>query len=132
MVATRADWKTTPFPTARAALQLDREYSAVEFERIKLGSVPREMEDKWFVFYEEPWLHFHRSWTGFGVYQVRFESVEGKSRVAEAFVSRDQEQYRSTNAKGDALLLAVLLDGHAGRNTETLWKEYLAAANHSG
>jgi hypothetical protein len=107
-------------------------YSAVEFELIKQGTVSREMEDRWFVFYEEPWLYFHRSWTGFGVYQVRFESVEGKSRVAEASVSRDQEQHRSTNAESDALLLAVLLDGHAGRNTETLWKEYLATANHSG
>ena len=130
MIATRADWKTTPLPTARETLVLDRVYTAVEFDRIKLGRVPREMEDKWFVFYEEPWLHFHRSWTGFGVYQVRFESVEGISRVAEAFVSRDQEQYRSTNAKSDALFLAVMLDGHAGRNTEASWKEYIATTNH--
>jgi hypothetical protein len=34
--------------------------------RSKAGFVPREMEDKWFVFSEEPWLFVHRSCTGIG------------------------------------------------------------------
>lgn len=118
MPATRNDWKTTPLPAATAALRLDRVYTVIEFERIKQGNIPREMEDKWFAFYEEPWLYLHRSWTGFGVYQVRFEAVDGGSRVAEALVSRDPDQYRSTDATSDAVLLAVLLDGYAGRGTQ--------------
>jgi len=71
MAATRDDWETTPLPTARASISLDRTYNAAEFMRIREGNVPQEMEDRWFVFYEEPWLHLHRSWTGFGVRLLR-------------------------------------------------------------
>lgn len=127
MAATRDDWKSTPLPAARAAISLDRVYTAAESERICKGNVPQEMEDKWFAFYEEPWLHLHRSWTGFGIYQVRFESVDGGSRVAEVLVSRDPEQHMSTDSTRDALLLAVLLDGYAGRDTEAAWEQYMAS-----
>jgi hypothetical protein len=90
------------------------------------------MEDRWFAFYEEPWLYLHRSWTGFGVYQVRFEPVDGSSHVAEALVSRDPDQYRSPDAINDALLLALLLDEYAGRDTEAAWKQYIVSRPHSG
>ncbi len=69
--AVRGDWKTTPLPAARAALAFARTYSFAEFAGIQAGLVPEEMEDKWFVFFEDPWLYLHRSWTGFCVFQVR-------------------------------------------------------------
>jgi hypothetical protein len=127
VAATRDDWKTTPLPVAREAIALDRAYSATEFERIKEGDVPEDMDDKWFAFFEEPWLYLHRSWTGFCVYQVRFEPADGGGRVAEALVSRDPKQYRETDGSRATLLLAVLLDGYAGRDTGPGWERYLAS-----
>lgn len=85
------------------------------------------MEDKWFAFYEEPWLYLHRSWTGFGIYQVRFELTDGGHRVAEILVSRDPRQYTSTDGDADALVLAVLLDGYAGRDTKAAFEQYRAS-----
>ena len=125
MTATRADWKTTPMPVSRAGITCDRIYSADEFARIQEGHVPEEMEDKWFAFYEEPWLYLHRSWTGFGIFQVRFERVGKGVRVAEALASRDAEQYSSTDNTGDSLLLTLLLDEYAGRETEQALEKYL-------
>jgi 8-oxo-dGTP diphosphatase len=127
VAATRDDWKTTPLPARREAITLDRTYSANEFERLRAGHIPGRMEDKWFAFFEEPWLYLHRSWTGYCVYQVRFEPAAGGSRVAEALVSRDPEQYRGTDATRDALLLAVLLDRYAGRDTKASWEQYRAS-----
>jgi hypothetical protein len=105
---------------------LERLYAPEEFDRLKQGSVPEQMEDKWFIFYEEPWLHLHRSWTGFCIYQVRLEATADGDRMAEALVNRDPEQYRETDLMADAMLLAVLLDGLAGRDTSAGWEQYLA------
>ena len=80
MAANRNDWKTTPLPAARVGITLDRTYAADEFARIKEGDVPQEMEDKWFAFYEEPWLYLHRSWTGFGIYQVSRRHAPSRGR----------------------------------------------------
>ena len=124
MPATRGDWKTTSLPVQRQALALHRIYSADEFQRLQEGRVPHEMEDKWFVFCEDPWLYLHRSWTGFCVYQVRFERTASGARTAESLVNRDPKQYRGTDER-DLLLLPLLLDGYAGRPTEDGWRRYL-------
>jgi len=71
-------------PEPGVALALDRVYSREEFERIALGVIPDEMEDHWFVFYEEPWLHLHRSWTGLAVFDVRFAVDAENIRIVEA------------------------------------------------
>ena len=59
---------------------------------------------------------------------MRFEPTDGGGSVAEVMVSRDPEQYRSTDGTSDALLLAVLLDGydagdHGARGTEHAARE---------
>lgn len=46
--------------------------------------------------------------------------------MAEALASRDAEQYTSTDSTGDSLLLALLLDEYAGRETEQALEKYLA------
>ena len=124
MTAVRGDWKNRPLPAARERLGLDRTYTRAEFERLIKGIIPRQMEDKWFVFFEKPWLYLHRSWTGFCIYQVRFRQSGNKTRIVEVLVNRDPEQYRSADGSADALLLAVLLDGQAGRPTDSIWKRY--------
>jgi hypothetical protein len=88
------------------------------------------MEDKWFAFYEDPWLHLHRSWIGFEIYQVRFEPTDGGHRAAEILVSRDPQQYTSTDGDADALFLAVLLDGYAGRDNKAAWEAWERHRRH--
>jgi hypothetical protein len=68
------------------------------------------MEDKWFVFYEAPWLYFHRRWTGICIYAVRLREEGGGSIVEEAWVNRAPEQYRETDDAHDHALLSFLVD----------------------
>jgi 8-oxo-dGTP diphosphatase len=126
MAAARSDWKTLPLPAARRVLSFDGSFTPGQFARIKEGFIPESMDDKWFVFFEEPWLYLHRSWTGFCIYQVRFERAGEDVRVAEVLANRDPEQYRETDDIRDALLLAVHLAGRAGRQTEAAWDRYKA------
>ena len=115
-MATRSDWKTLPMPEKRGRLLLSRQYSISEFAQISSGVVPGQMEDKWFMFYEAPWLHVHRSWTGFCIYQVRFEKIESEIVIVEAIVNLDPEQH---TGELDATLLGILLDSRAGRDTRS-------------
>jgi len=99
--ATRESWKTEPLPEIRVQLDFSESYAKDEFDRIKQGVIPREMEDKWFIFYEEPWLYFHRSWTGACIYGVRFESSRSGESAVESWVSRDTNQYKETRTDYD-------------------------------
>jgi hypothetical protein len=108
--AERASWKTQPMPDARARLAYTRAFDAAEHARLTRGIVPVQMEDKWFVFYEAPWLWFHRSWTGVAIYAVRLRVEEPGSAVEEAWVNRAPDQYRETDDSHDAAMLSFLIE----------------------
>ncbi|MGH9555482.1 MAG: hypothetical protein ACRD2Y_06630 [Terriglobales bacterium] len=109
--ATRSTWKRAhPMPERQAQLTFLGQYSAEEAERIRLGLVPAQMEDKWFIFLEAAQLYLHRSWSGFCMFRVRLEPAGEGVRVAEAWVNRDPEQYSGTDDVYDVALLAYLID----------------------
>ena len=56
---------------------------------LKTGLVPKEMEDKWFIYYEHPRLFFHRSWTGQPVYRLTLNPTLKGTEVTEALCSPD-------------------------------------------
>ncbi len=109
--AKKSDWNTQPMPAKRAVLQLDETFTKAEMTRIRRGLVPREMEEKWFIYFEKDTLFLHRSWTGACLYTVRFEPrPDGGAHMMEALVNRDPEQYTETaDAKTVLRLVRTLL-----------------------
>jgi hypothetical protein len=97
-------------PEARVRLGYGRSLDRDQQARVVRGLVPREMEDKWFVYYDEPWLYFHRSWTGLCVYAVRLHAQGEGSVVEEAWANRAPEEYRETDDAHDVALLSFLVD----------------------
>lgn len=109
--ATRSSWNIEPLPEARARLPYERRFDAAQHERLLRGLVPEQMEDKWFIFHEDGWLYFHRSWTGRCMYALRLRpESDGGSAGDEAWVNRAPEQYANTDADYDTGLLAFLVD----------------------
>ena len=98
--ATKDDWKTSPLPEKHISIEWERVFSTEEFELIQKGLIPQEMEEKWFIYYEEPWLYFHRSWTGFCIFVVRFETAQ-EIKAVEIKASREPEQYASMGEYSD-------------------------------
>jgi hypothetical protein len=108
--ATSRSWKTEPFPANRARLKLDRSFDPAEWSALLCGVIPEEMEDKWFIYEEGGWLNFHRSWTGLCNYRVRLRKTPNGGEIAEAWVSRQEDQYSGVDDDYDARLLSWLID----------------------
>jgi len=60
-------------PHQRAFLSVSERYSREQVEVIRLGVMPREMEDRWYIVYHDATrvLSLHRSWTGECIYEAR-------------------------------------------------------------
>lgn len=96
-------------PPERERVDLWLLFSDAEGERIREGHIPLYMEDKWFIFFENGWLYFHRSWTGYCIYAVRLDCSPGGVRVVEAWANRDQQQYYSPGMKTDKHMVEQLM-----------------------
>lgn len=98
-------------PAQRARLTLNRTFTKDQAALLKLGFVPFEMEDKWFIYFENATLHFHRSWTGACIFQVACdEEAAGTLRIRRALVNRDPEQYSETRNERDVETISQLID----------------------
>ena len=91
-IATRSDWKIKPMSELRIQLQVEEVFTREEYKYLSWGLIPVSMDDKWFIYLEDNWLYFHRSWTGFCIFQVRLEKFEDGYQIAEAWVNDDPEQ----------------------------------------
>ena len=112
MNAESTSWKREPFregvPVPYSALLTPN-----ELERIKTGYLPREMEDKWFIYYEAPYLFIHRSWTGLPVYRLKLVVQEMGASVEEALwsVNGASEEEKAYEALFVDFLVSNLLLG---------------------
>jgi hypothetical protein len=108
--ANRNDWKNQPIPDFKAKLEIKQVFTQVEYESLSWGLIPRVMEDKWFIYLEDNWLYCHRSWTGFCIYQLRLDPIDGGYEVSEAWVNRDSKQYTGDNDSYDSKFVLGLIN----------------------
>lgn len=105
--ANASSWKRHPFNSG-VPVPCSLSFPLDDFERIQSGLVPREMEDKWFIYYDAPFLFFHRSWTGQPVYRLKFSVRGDRALVDEALISHDVAESAYDEAY-DARLLDFLI-----------------------
>jgi hypothetical protein len=108
--ATRASWGGLDFSGPFVPIPWRGSFSESQFELIRLGAIPAEMEARWFAFFEDPELFVHRSWTGFCIYRVTFVQAADKHVVQTALVSDNRNRYRRKPDLEEVEFLDVLVD----------------------
>lgn len=107
---TRHLHKTKPMPAARVQISYNRTFSPDEYRQLRRGFASRDMDDRWFIFLEDDWLYFHRSWTGYCIYQVRLEASDECYAGVEAWVNRNPEQFNRADVTTDGIAIDHFID----------------------
>lgn len=108
--AHKDSFRSRPMPTLRDKLRYKRNFTLNEYQKISAGLIPQMMEDKWFIYFEDDILYFHRSWTGICVYQVQITESDMTYFVSKAFVNRDIREYQEQSNDYDLSFLSFLIE----------------------
>ena len=98
-------------------------FSQEQYLKLQKGLIPKAMEDKWFIYFENDSLYFHRSWTGLGIYRAEIirENVadeDKKYAIKEFYLETDEEIYKDGDNKFDLdVLLQLIFWGLLGIDT---------------
>ena len=92
--ATRTSWETKDIDDPKN-INLKISFTPRQFHLIKQGLIPKQMEDKWFIFYENNFLYMHRSWTGFGMYKAEIIN-KGRFYAIDEFIAERNKDKNST------------------------------------
>ena len=114
-IATKDSWKIEEMSELNTDLSLNIQLTSDELEKIKKGHIPEEMEDHWFMYFDNNKLYIHRSWTGICIFVV---DVLDSGLIHHAIVTRDDSKYKSKNNQKDTYLLKSLIYNLIGRFEE--------------
>jgi hypothetical protein len=87
--ATEWSWPRLTFDGPFVVIPWRAAFSERQFELIRQGAIPVDMDGKWFAFFEEPELFVHRSWAGFCIYRLTFGQKQDQYLAATALVLDD-------------------------------------------
>lgn len=124
--AQKHDWETEEMPLETETFSMEIELSESEYEQLQNGIIPQEMEDKWFIYFEEDTLYIHRSWTGFCIYILEFPKDFQKSKRFSVIVNRNVKQHLETDIEKDKIMITILINQLVNRfGNGELMKQYL-------
>ncbi len=107
-IAIKESWKNYPIDNPKT-IKLKLIFNEEQFLKIQNGLIPVEMEDKWFIYYEDGWLYFHRSWTGFGLYKAQLLQKDNFYVISEFYAERNKEKYINDDDNQDINSLLLLI-----------------------
>ena len=120
-MATRTSWKNEPIDNPKR-IALSLHFTEEQFAKLREGLIPEQMEDKWFIFYEDGWLYFHRSWTGYGIYKAHLIKDTDGYAIQEYWVESNPDKYQSQGEVPDwETLLFLIAQGLLGMNVNELY-----------
>ena len=128
--ATKNDWQITSMPVLNTSFQIKRHFSEAQMYALSKGSIPCDMDDRWFFYREDDCLYMHRSWSGFCIYIIHLNPT---TDVHTVIANRDPKQYSCDDVDVDTQIVNELLDWWAQPEFDTLSideKEYPAVYFH--
>lgn len=108
--ATRSTWKNEPIVDGKR-IKISLHFTEEQFLNLKKGLIPHEMEDKWFIYFEDDWLFFHRSWTGYGIFKAQLTKEKNGYSIKEFWAERKHEKYSNEDDNSDIEALCFLIAG---------------------
>lgn len=109
--AHKSDWNITAMPDDYSVFNTHRIFDNQRMVLIKNGLIPFSMDDKWFIYFEENTLHFHRSWTGACIYEATFyETDEGNFGLKECRANNTINNENLFNSITNVDLICTLID----------------------
>jgi hypothetical protein len=103
------DVKQLPMPRQHRLANLDRTFGPFDSWMIARGFVPREMEEKWFIYMENGQIFFRRSWTGVLIYKVEAAWRDDQLYLGQVIINRNKKQYTETDDEYDIHLLIYII-----------------------
>ena len=95
------------FPDVFIELPIKKSLSDLEMVKVKDGKEPEHMDSKWIIYFEDPWLYFHRFLTGICMYKVHIIWIDSNYEIDKILINGDPELYKINDENAEELFLEI-------------------------
>ena len=125
--ATADSWGILPVTGDSVTKAMDFLLTDHQMQQIAMGHIPDAMEDHWFMYCDDQYIRYYRSWTGRCAFIAKYKKIDSGYKICELTIPDDDLRKKgAANINFDALsmmFLSLLMD-ECGGDSEYYWKKY--------
>jgi hypothetical protein len=127
-VATADSWKISPLPdeSKLSTIDVNIVIPAKDMEILRRGHIPEAQEDHWFMYCDDEYIRYYRSWTGTCVFEARYRvRPDSDYRIDHITINKELVEFGVNGDSSSFALFCYLITAETGGNTEEAWENYL-------
>ena len=125
-VAKSTSWKTEPMPpTDISKIKVNICITEKDMAIIRKGHIPEAMEDHWFMYCDDDYIRYYRSWSGMCAFEAHFHKKENQYVIDEICVNHALAEFGVNGDKTGVALFLHLLIAEVGGDAMATWQAYL-------
>ncbi len=125
--ATAESWGIKPITGKTITREMNFPLTDEQMKKIELGHIPDDMGDHWFMYCDEEYIRYYRSWTGLCVFVARYEKVENGYKICELTIPNDAfREDCDIRFEKESMLFLHLLMADCGGDSRRYWESYVS------
>ena len=129
-VATASDWKIENMPDDEgetSTLELAIPIPEEAMDILRKGHIPEVQEDHWFMFCDEEYIRYYRSWTGMCAFEAHYHKENDIYRIDKLTMNHGLVEFGVNGDNAGAWLFRYLITAESGGDAEGAWQDYMNA-----
>lgn len=127
-IATKDSWKTESMPDEDVSrLQMGITVTDDDMEIIHRGHIPEAQEDHWFMYCDDEYIRYYRSWTGMCAFEAHYTRVDDHWLIDSLTINHALAEFGVNGDQSGAFLFIYLLVAETGSDATPQWNAYLDA-----
>ena len=125
-IAKSTSWKTEPMPqTDISRIEVNISVTEEDMLIIRKGHIPEAMEDHWFMYCDDEYIRYYRSWSGMCAFEAHFHKEENQYVIDEICINQALVEFGMNGDKTGVALFIHLLIAEVGGDAMATWQAYL-------
>ncbi len=127
-IATAGDWKTETMPVDQqdvTCLPVDFKISQNSMAIIRKGHIPEVQEDHWFMYCDEEYIRYFRSWTGMCAFEAHYKKTGEDYVIDNLKINHALAEFGVNGDEAGVALFCYLIITESGGDGEAAWQIYL-------
>ena len=92
---------------------------------IRKGHIPEVQEDHWFMYCDDEYIRYFRSWTGMCGFEAHYKKAEGGYVVDNLKMNHALAEFGVNGDEAGAALFCYLVIAESGGDANEAWQNYL-------
>ena len=118
-----------PMPTNEDAsdYKLSIPLAKEDLDILRMGHIPEAQEDHWFMYTDDEYIRYFRSWTGMCAFEAHYSKDGNNYRIDHLRMNKNLCEFGVNGDEAGAWLFRYLITAEIGADAHAAWQAYLNA-----